>query len=112
MSDVVVAVLGSTAVFSFIQFLFQRHDRKVESKSGVQNTVKEIQNSLVKLEKDGCRTQMLVLMGDYPNERGELMTLAEHYFKDLKGDWYMSSIFAKWLKENGIENPDWFDSED
>lgn len=112
MSDAVIAVIGSTAVFSFIQFLFQRHDRKVEMKNGIKSTMREIQVTVAKLEKDGCRTQMLVLMSDYPHERAELMTLAEHYFKDLKGDWYMSSLFAKWLKDNGIEKPDWFDAED
>lgn len=111
MSDAVIAVIGSTAVFSFIQFLFQRYDRKQEMKNGIKATVRDVQVTVAKLEKDECRTQMLVLMGIYPTEKAELMTLAEHYFKDLKGDWYMSSMFNHWLEVNGIDKPDWFDAD-
>ena len=90
---IIVAVLGS----NLIQFFVGRRDKK-----------KGIQEQLTKLEKDSCRTQLLVMMSDYADEKTEIMTLSEHYFKDLKGDWYLTDLFDKWLKEHKIRKPDWF----
>lgn len=92
---IIVAVFGS----GLIQFLITRHDNS-----------KNIKGKLLTLEKDVLRTQLLLLILMKPQERQEIMTIAEHYFKDLKGDWYMTSIFKKWLNENNIEEPIWFDS--
>lgn len=51
-------------------------------------------------------------MSDYPNEVQELMTLAKHYFVDLDGNWYASSIFQKFLSDHGIKPPRWFSGHD
>ena len=51
---------------------------------------------------------MLVMMSDYPDEKSEIMTLAEHYFKDLKGNWYLTDLFDKWLSAHHIARPQWF----
>lgn len=59
-------------------------------------------------EKDELRTQLLLLMADYPDEMAEIMKLAEHYFGDLKGNWYCSILFSRFLEEKGIAKPEWF----
>ena len=96
--DILIAVLGSGGFFSFLTYLLARHDK-----------LTRMAKQLAKLERDGCRTQMLVLMSDYPQEKAELLTLAEHYFCDLGGNWYMTSIFKDWLDNNGMQHPTWFD---
>ena len=48
------------------------------------------------------------MMTVMPNDHHEIMTLAQRYFGELKGDWFYSSLFAKWLKQNDIEKPTWF----
>lgn len=98
---IVVAIIGSEALVRLIIFFVERRDGK-----------RGVKNQLIKLEKDGCRTQMLVMLSDYPNEKTEIMTLAEHYFRKrseggLEGNWYMTDLFKRWLKENGIEEPAW-----
>ena len=98
---IVIAVLGSEALVRLIIFLVERRDGK-----------KGLKTQLQKLEKDSCRTQMLVMLSDYPNEKQEIMTLAEHYFKDIKGNWYMTSIFNNWLKKHNVEKPTWFKGDD
>ena len=55
-------------------------------------------------------------MNYYPEEKTEIMKLAEHYFKPksqggLEGDWYMTGIFNKWLTDNNIGKPEWFNSD-
>ena len=98
---IIVAVVGSEALVRLIIFFVERKDGK-----------RGIKNQLIKLEKDSCRTQMLVMLSDYPEEKTEIMTLAEHYFKDLKGNWFMTGVFRDWMQKNDIVNPIWFKGED
>lgn len=67
----------------------------------------EIKEQTLKNEKDNVRTQLLVLMADYPDDTAELMRCAEHYFKDLEGNWYLTPLFAKYLRDRGIVAPEW-----
>lgn len=67
----------------------------------------EIKDQTIKNEKDNVRTQLLVLMADYPDNTSELMHCAEHYFKDLNGNWYATPLFAKFLSDKGIAAPEW-----
>ena len=98
---IVVAVLSSGALFGFIQFLIARHDNKKGAIAGLTSGMEE-------LKKDACRTQLLLLISDYPKDKAEILRLAEKYFKEMDGNYYMSSIFAEWLREQGIAIPGWF----
>lgn len=102
MQTIILAVLGSTALSSLIQFLIKRYDEKKDAKFNVRE-------KLTTLEKDTLRTQMLLLILMKPDEKKEILTIGEHYFKELKGDWYMTSIFNKWLESSGTAEPEWFE---
>lgn len=97
--EILIAVLSSTALSSLIQFFINRHDSK-----------KNVKGKLITLEKDVLRTQLLLLILLRPAEQREILTVGEHYFRDLQGNWYMTSIFNKWLTESNIAEPEWFDS--
>jgi hypothetical protein len=98
----VISAFTSGGVLAFAQFLISRHD----DKEGIKSTLK-------KLEKDGLRTQLLLMILLRPEEKKEILTLGERYFskppKGLDGNWYMTDMFKKWLKEEGHSNPEWFD---
>ena len=34
------------------------------------------------------------------------LKVAQYYFRDLNGDWYMTSLFTKWADERGIDVSD------
>lgn len=102
MSEILIAIFSSNALLALIQFLVQRRD-------GRKQELKELKADMHKLEKDSVRQQMLILMSDYPEDLHEIMTLAERYFAQLNGDWYMTTIFNKWLERNNIAKPEWFD---
>lgn len=104
METIILAVLGSTALSSLIQFLIKRHDDKKNAKFNVKE-------KLITLEKDTLRTQMLLLILMKPEEKKEILTIGEHYFKTLEGNWYMTSIFNKWLESTGTAEPEWFEGE-
>ncbi len=103
---IICAVLASNALFGFIQFAITRKD----TKKNYEGRLKSFDKALKLLEKDILRTQLLVLIVLKPEESQEILTIAEHYFKDLNGNWYMTSIFNKWLIDQDIASPDWFDN--
>lgn len=92
-----VAVLTSNGLFAFLQYFITRHDSR-----------KNVSGRLDKLEKDGLRTQLLLMILLRPQERKEILTLAEHYFVDLHGNWYMTDVFDKWVESECDSRPQWF----
>lgn len=94
---IIASVLASNALFAFIQFLISRADTK-----------KNVKGKLLILEKDVLRTQLLLMVLLKPEEKSEILTIGEHYFVELKGNWYMTSIFNKWLEEYADGKPEWF----
>lgn len=62
-----------------------------------------ISSQMQDLKLDTTRSQLLTLMKNYPDNEEEIMKVARYYFKELNGDWYMTSLFIKWGEENGID---------
>jgi len=100
-------IFGSNALFAFVQFLISRHDKKKDEKDGIRKDIKDLKKSAAFSEKDSCRTQLLLLIADYPAQKEEIMTIAQHYFQDLHANWYMTSLFHAWCKAYHIEIPAW-----
>jgi len=59
-------------------------------------------------EKDALRTQLLMMIADYPDEKTEILKLSEHYFSDLQGNWTATAIFNRWLERYEVAKPEWF----
>lgn len=110
MINIIIALISGgigalvSGVFALINRHLDKNDRPIE------NRLVEIDKRLGKSEKDSVRTQMLVLISDYSNNKAEILEAARHYFVDLHGDWYMTPIFNKWLEDQQIGKPEWFDS--
>ena len=83
----------------------------IGKKMGKADALTRLSLKMDKQERDSCRTQMLLLMSDYPGQTEEIMRLARHYFQDLSGNWYMTSLFNKWLSDNNIGKPEWFNAD-
>lgn len=116
---IICAVLGCTAFWQLIDHIIEaRRKKKFDIDRAVQDIQKDIavihdnqeqmKHSLAKTEKDSVRTQLLVLMSDYPDNVTEIMGVAQHYFDDIGGNWYMTSMFNRWLEKEQIGKPDWF----
>ena len=102
----VISAMTSGGVLGFAQFLIKRKDDKKQRAEDKQDD--DIKGTLKKLEKDGLRTQLLLLLLLQPDEETEILKIAEHYFVKLKGNWYMTSMFSKWCKTRDLR-PEWFD---
>lgn len=113
--NVLIAILGGGNLLLFVKFLIERVDKKKERAEDkkAENEAKElegIKSELTLLKKDGIRTQLLILILMQADEQTEILKVAEHYFVDLEGNWYMTSLFKNWCEKRGLE-PDWFDKE-
>ena len=107
--EIIIAIIGSGAFFTFLQFLINRKDSQKDKIDGIDSKLNKIEKNLVKAEKDNLRTQLMLMISTYPDEETEILQLAQHYFKDLKGNWVCTAIFQRYLKDRNIERPDWFD---
>ena len=83
-----ITILLTGSVLAFFEFLIKRHDEKKDKKEGIGATLDSIKGSLEalktdvdkkfrKAEKDGLRTQLLVLITMRPNEQQEILTISE-----------------------------------
>ena len=111
--NILIAILGGGNLLLFVKFLIERVDKKKERAED--KDYSSIKSTLIKLEKDGLRTQLLLMILMKPKEETEILTIAEHYFKKppegLGGNWYMTSMFKSWLKEYTIAQPEWFETD-
>ena len=109
---ILIAILSSgalsTLIASVIQFFTNRMGRlkKIEEKL---NTIEENQKNA---EKDAIRTQLIMMIADYPLEKTDILRLGQHYFEKLHGNWVASDIFVRWCGEynDGII-PAWYTGE-
>lgn len=105
LENLLILVLGGGNLLLFIQYLIDRHDKKKEKEDF------DIKSEIRKIKKDCLRTQLLLMIFFRPEEKKEILTLGEEYFKVLHGNWYTTSIFNTWLEASGEARPEWFKAE-
>ena len=67
----------------------------------------DLKKEVALIKKDDLRTQLMVMIRDFPNEKTDILRLGQHYFEDLHGNWVLTNIFTEWLMENDIVIPNW-----
>lgn len=65
--------------------------------------LEKISDSLDSLELDTTRTQLIMLINDYPENTSEILKVANKYFVELGGDWYVTEIFNEWAASHGVD---------
>lgn len=107
-----VAVLGSSVISALVtgvvSIIIKLIDRK-DKKDSEQNKIASLEEQIKETQKDGTRMQMLMLIQYYPTAEMEILQLAEKYFIELDGNWYMSGIFNHWLNDHPEAKEEWED---
>lgn len=101
--SIIIAVISSNALLELVRYLIE----KSRTKNGLDDRFNSLEDKLNKNEKDSVRTQLLLLMSDYPERIDEIMEVGRHYFEDLNGNWFMTSLFKNWLEQKEIDRPSW-----
>lgn len=106
--EVVIAIIGSGALSALISGIFGLVQSRKNRQKQIEEELQEIQQAQHIAEKDALRTQLLLLIADYPEETSDILRLAEHYFRDLEGNWVLTTIFNRWMEGHKIVQPEWF----
>ena len=112
--DIITLICGLGWVGTFVIFMFQRSDAKKDKHDELKKDVEYLKKDQAKAERDRVRIQLLLLMLGYsPEDEHELLTCAEHYFSKaeghLGGDWWMTKKFYRFIEQQGIAKPSWFE---
>lgn len=109
LETIITGICGAGWFATLIMFFIQRHDTKAQTDSEENKRLNDLEEALKKNEKDNVRIQLLLLMSTYTEEdEHELLTCAEHYFVELKSNWYMTAKFNRFLQKHNIAVPEWF----
>ena len=119
MHDIIIAVIGCGVLNIIATAIINAHNNKkdrlksVEEKvDQVNNRLNDVEDKLTISERDALRTQLLLMISDYPTNIEGIMTLGQRYFGELHGNWYATAIFQRWLHDYGIAIPEWFKEEE
>lgn len=109
MTDILTIVLTSNALTVLITAIITALSQRKTKLKEIEDKLGNIEQNQKTAEKDALRTQLLLMIADYPEEKTEILKLAQHYFKDLDGNWTATAIFNRWILEHcdGV-NPEWF----
>lgn len=70
--------------------------------AGTNAKIDALSNKLEDIQLDTTRNQLLILM-EHDENSEEVLKVAKYYFQELKGDWYMTSLFERWAEKHGVD---------
>ena len=108
MNQILLAILGSGALSTLIASVIQAISNRRGRLKKIEEKLTTIEANQKTAETDSLRTQLLLMIADYPEEKTEILKIAEKYFTG-DGNWVATAIFNKWLVAHceGAK-PEWF----
>lgn len=109
---IILAIIGSGALSTLISAIITAVSNRKGRLSKIEEKVDKISEAQKIAEKDALRTQLIMMIASYPDEKTDILRLAEYYFDGLHGNWTATAIFNRWLTEycEGVR-PEWFRGE-
>lgn len=110
--EIAIAIISSGLLSVIITEVFGLIKAKKSKKDGVEAKLavlaeeqKQIRAAINQQEKDSLRTELKLMIADFPDETSDILRLAEYYFTTLDGNWTMSNIFTRWCRDRNIVPP-------
>lgn len=98
--SIFVAILGSTGLFGFAQYMISRHDKKGEQ-------LDRIEKKCDRNELATTRLQLFFLIKTQPNNEDAIEATAQRYFIELGGNAEAWAPFHKWAVAHKVDT-DWY----
>lgn len=76
-------------------------DQTTELQQEVQTISTEVKKHEEQSDLQLTRLELMNLIQLDPTNVIEIEKVAKHYFIDLQGDWYLTSVYSKWAKQYG-----------
>ena len=102
-TTIILACIGSTGVFSLIQFLLARYFNRKDGKDEIKGALKTLTERANTGDLNDSRIQLLMLINHFPHDHRAILTEAENYFIKLQGDSWMIEIITKWAEEENVD---------
>lgn len=96
-------LLGSAGLFSFAQFMINRHDNKNRSLEQIKHQLTAIEMKCDRNELATTRLQLIFLIDTQPQNKDTIMQTAERYFVALNGNGEAWAVFYEWARINKID---------
>lgn len=100
---IVLAMLGSTGMFSLVQFLITRHDNNKGATAQIKSQLNAIENKCDRNELATTRLQILFLIESQPDNKDAILQTAQRYFVELHGNGEAWAVFNSWADSNNID---------
>ena len=100
---VVSSALGSAGLFSLVQFLINRHDKKDEDKCQYNKQLNRIYEKTIQNEKSITRLQLIYLIHEQPDNKDTILMTAQRYFIELDGNGEAWAVFDDWAKTKKLD---------
>lgn len=101
--SIFVAVISSTALFGFIQYLISRYDRKHDSMNSCKAQLTRIEQKCDRNELAIARLQLFFLMRTQPSNEDAIEATAQRYFIELGGNAEAWAPFYKWATAHKVD---------
>lgn len=116
MEAILAALCGLLGIIVTKFFDYKLAQKKEQSENNkelveIKSSMSNIQRQLALQEKDNLRTQILLMITDFPDEITDILRLGQHYFNDLNGNWVLTAAFRDWASKKKIDLPNWFPKE-
>ena len=72
--------------------------------SGTNQKIDVIASKMDTLQVESARTQLITLMSNYPNNTSEILKLADKYFNEMNGDFYVTTLFEDWASAHNVDS--------
>lgn len=120
MSDeVIVAWIGGAAgiiaavtamVAKIYEIWKERRGETLEAKITpvVEKALVPVNAKLDYMQVDVTRMRLLSLIRHEPKDAENILLIAHTYFDQMKGNTEASKVFDRWLEQENIKKPDWF----
>lgn len=100
---IIGSILGSAGLFSLIQFLITRNDRKKQNTDQIRQQLNNIEAKCDRNELAITRMQLLFLIQSQPENSDTILQTAQRYFVELDGNGEAWAVFNKWAENNHLD---------
>ena len=100
-----VAVLASPVITKVLDYLLPKIFKKNQLYR-IENKINKIEDDLADVKLDELRTNILLLLHDYPDS-ADIPTEAEKYVVKYGGNSYIIPLICSWYSDKGLTYPEW-----
>lgn len=101
--SIFVAIIGSTGVFGFAQYMISRHDKKHDNTRAYRDQLNRIEQKCDRNELAITRLQLFFLIKTQPSNEDAIEATAQRYFIELGGNAEAWAPFYKWATAHKVD---------